>query len=193
MNIQQAIRRYRIRQGVGFSLMVFGALFYFVSLLISLHRQAEKLAESEIFGHLGGLMQNLVADIYQITSPFIGFVWNNAPTLNQEKPLSYGNLLFLGLLGVMIVGKQLLLSARHLRGRVQAQLERLEEAQWRNSMQNGAATQVNANQIGHINFYQQSMPQSSNGDWWQRPWGIVGLSIIGGYIVAVLAKFTGMV
>lgn len=68
--------------------MVFGALFYFVSLLISLHRQAEKLAESEIFGHLGGLMQNLIAAIYQITSPFIGLVWSNAPTLNQEKPLS---------------------------------------------------------------------------------------------------------
>lgn len=193
MNIQQAIRRYRIRQGVGLSLMVFGALFYFVSLLISLHRQAERLAESEIFGHLGAVMQNLVAEIYQITSPFIGFVWSNAPTLNQEKPLSYGNLLFLGLLGVMIVGKQLLLSAKHLKGRVQVQLERLEEAQWRNSMQNGTATQVNANQIGHINFYQQSMPSSSNSDWWQRPWGIVGLSIIGGYIVAVLAKFTGMV
>lgn len=193
MNIQQAIRRYRIRQGVGLSLMVFGALFYFVSLLSSLHRQAEKLAESEIFGHLGGLMQNLVADIYQITSPFIGVVWNNAPTLSQEKPLSYGNLLFLGLLGVMIVGKQLLLSARHLRGRVQVQLERLEEAQWRSSMQNGGATQVNANQIGQINFYQQSMPPSPSGDWWQRPWGIVGLSIIGGYIVAVFAKLTGMV
>lgn len=193
MNIQQAIQRYRRRQGAGFSLMVLGALFYLVSSLIFLHQQAEMLAGTKIFGHLGGLMQNLVADIYQVTSPYIGFVWNNAPTLSQENPLSYGNLLFLGLLGVMIVGKQLLLSAKHLKGRVQVQLERLEEAQWRSSMQNGVATQVNANQIGQINFYQQSMPPSPSSDWWQRPWGIVGLSIIGGYIVAVLAKLTGMV
>jgi hypothetical protein len=68
------------------------------------------------------------------------------------KPLSYGNLLFFGLLGVMIIGKQILLSASQPKRRVQVQLERLEEAQWRNSMQNGAATQLNANQIGQINF-----------------------------------------
>lgn len=139
------------------------------------------------------VVQNLVADVYQATSPYIGFVWEHAPTLSQENPLSYGNLLFFGLLGVMIIGKQILLSASQLKRRVQVQLERLEEAQWRNSMQNGAATQLNANQIGQINFYQQSMPPSPSGDWWQRPLGIVGLSIIGGYVVAILAKFTGMV
>ncbi len=43
-------------------------------------------------------MQNLVADVYQVTSPYIGFVWEHAPTLSQENPLSYGNLLFFGLL-----------------------------------------------------------------------------------------------
>ncbi|AUG10933.1 hypothetical protein [Pseudomonas sp. S09G 359] len=193
MNIQQAIRRYRIRQAVGFSLMVFGALFYLVSSLIFLHHQAEILASTKIFGHLGGVVQNLVADVYQTTSPYIGFVWEHAPTLSQENPLSYGNLLFFGLLGVMIIGKQIFLSASQLKRRVQVQLERLEEAQWRNSMQNRAATEVNANQIGQINFYQQSMPPSPSGDWWQRPLGIVGLSIIGGYVVAILAKFTGMV
>lgn len=173
--------------------MVFGALFYLVSSLNFLHHQAEVLASTKIFGHLGGVVQNLVADVYQATSPYIGFVWEHAPTLSQENPLSYGNLLFFGLLGVMIIGKQILLSASQLKRRVQVQLERLEEAQWRNSMQNGAATQVNANQIGQINFYQQSMPPSPSGDWWQRPLGIVGLSIIGGYVVAFLAKFTGMV
>lgn len=193
MNIQQAIRRYRIRQGVGITLTVCGALIYLVSSLIFLHQQAEKLAGTTIFGHLGGGVQNLIADVYQATSPYIGFVWKYAPTLSQENPFSYGNLLFFGLLGVMIVGKQFLLSASQLKRRVQVQLERLEEAQWRNSMQNGTAIQVNANQIGQINFYQQSMPPSPSGDWWQRPWGIVGLSIIGGYIVAVLAKLTGMV
>jgi hypothetical protein len=193
VNIQQAIRRYRIRQAVGFSLMVFGGLFYLVSSLIFLHHQAEILASTKIFGHLGGVVQNLVADVYQTTSPYIGFVWEHAPTLSQENPLSYGNLLFFGLLGVMIIGKQIFLSASQLKRRVQVQLERLEEAQWRNSMQNRAATEVNANQIGQINFYQQSMPPSPSGDWWQRPLGIVGLSIIGGYVVAILAKFTGMV
>lgn len=173
--------------------MVFGGLFYLVSSLIFLHHQAETLASTKFFGQLGGVVQNLVADVYQVTSPYIGFVWKYAPTLSQENPLSYGNLLFFGLLGVMIIGKQILLSASQLKRRVQVQFERLEEAQWRNSMQNGTATQVNANQIGQINFYQQSMPPSPSGDWWQRPWGIVGLSIIGGYIVAVLAKLTGMV
>ena len=95
--------------------MVFGALFYLVSSLIFLHHQAEILASTKIFGHFGGVVQNLVADVYQVTSPYIGFVWEHAPTLSQEKPLSYGNLLFFGLLGVMIIGKQILLSAPGVR------------------------------------------------------------------------------
>ncbi|WP_338495792.1 hypothetical protein V5F23_17155 [Pseudomonas sp. WP18] len=193
MNIQQAIHRYRMRQVAGVTLLLGGALFYLTSSLLFLHHQAEMLAGSRIFGHLAWEVQNFIADVYQATSPFIGIVWSHAPTLSQEDPLSYGNLLFLGLPGVMIIGKQLLLSAKHLKSRVQRQLERLEEAQWRSSMQSGAATQINANQIGQINFYQQQMPPTPNSDWWQRPWGIVGLSIVGGYIVAVMAKLTGMV
>jgi hypothetical protein len=96
--------------------MVFGALFYLVSSLIFLHHQAEILASTKIFGHLGGVVQNLVADVYQATSPYIGFVWEHAPTLSQENPLSYGNLLFFGLLGVMIIGKQILFPLANSRG-----------------------------------------------------------------------------
>jgi hypothetical protein len=117
------------------------------------------------------------------------------PTINQTDPFTYGNLLFLGLVGVMIVGKQLVLAGRRLKARIQRQIDRVEDLQWRNSMMQSrgvADTTISASTIERVNVFQQPMPPSPEGEWWTRPWGIIGLSIISGYIVAVMAKLTGM-
>lgn len=39
--------------------------------------------------------------------------------------------------------------------------------------------------IGQVSVFQQPMPPSPEGEWWARSWGIIGLSIISGYIVAL--------
>ncbi|OFW74427.1 MAG: hypothetical protein A2W44_09125 [Acinetobacter sp. RIFCSPHIGHO2_12_41_5] len=80
------------------------------------------------------------------------------------------------------------MSDRHLRQRVGRQLERIEELQWRQSAHSQTAVQ----QASPVNYAQASMPSAGERDWWQEPWGAVGLSIISGYAVAVLAKLTGM-
>lgn len=195
MNIQQAITRSQIQRCAGGGLLFSGALFYFVSLLMALYRSAVGMQESAMLRPLGAMIQNFIANVYEVTAPFIGFVWRNVPTLTQADPFTYGNLLFLGLVGVMIVGKQLLVTGQRLRARIQRQIDRVEDMQWRNSMmQNGATAgaAISANTIGQINIYQQPMPPNPEGEWWTRPWGIIGLTIISGYIVAVLAKLTGM-
>ncbi|MHC8305952.1 YniB family protein [Pseudomonas sp. PB3P13] len=195
MNIQQAVRRSRTQRGVGGILLIGGALFYFVSLLMALYRTAESMSHSLFLAQVGAKIQSFIFALYQITEPYIGFVWRNVPTLNQADPFNDGNLLFLGLIGVMIVGKQLMLSGRRLKARIQRQIDRVEEMQWHNSMMTGGATagtQVSAGVIEQMNIYQQPMPPSPDGEWWTRPWGVLGLSIIGGYVVAVLAKLTGM-
>lgn len=189
MNIDQAIIKSRIQRVAGTTIMLGGTLFYFVALLLFLYRHAEKMSSSQYLWRLAAMVQNFVAGIYNATHSYIGFFWDHAPTLNQDDPFSYGNLLFLGLVGFMITGKQLVLSGRYLKRRVERQMERIEEMQWRRSAQ----IHVAAHHVDQANYYQESMPSAGDKDWWQEPWGVVGLSIISGYSVAILAKLTGMV
>lgn len=192
MNIQQAILKSRIQLGVGAVLVVGGMLFYTVAGLLFLHHTGQKMAESKLLWQLGVSLQNLVAGIYQGTSPYLDFVWRYAPRLSQEDPFSFGNLLCLGLFGIMMVGGQLIGDGRRLKGRVRRQLERIEEYEWRRARQGGSGTVVNARDVGVININQEAMPPSTEKEWWERPLGILALAIVGGYIVAVLAKLTGM-
>ncbi|HFK4647152.1 TPA: hypothetical protein ACG0MY_000080 [Serratia marcescens] len=153
------------------------------------------MSDSDLFWRLGHIVQNFIATLYELTAPYIGFVWRNVPTITQADPFTYGNLLFLGFVGVMIVGKQLTLAGRRLQVRIQRQIEHVEEMRWRDSMmQNRASvgTVISTKSVGQINIFQQPMPLNSGSNWWTRPWGVIGLSIISGYFVAVLAKLTGM-
>jgi hypothetical protein len=195
MNIKQAVTLSLVQRGVGRGLLFSSALFYFVSLLMAIYRTAQSVSGSDLFWRLGHVVQNFIATLYELTAPYIGFVWRNVPTINQADPFSYGNLLFLGFVGVMIVGKQLTLAGRRLQARIQRQIEHVEEIRWRDSMmQNRASvgTVISAKSIEKINIFQQPMPPIPEGRWWTRPWGVIGLSIISGYIVAALAKLTGM-
>lgn len=195
MNIQQAITKSQIQRGAGALLLFGGTLFYVVSVLMAIYRTAQSWNGNPLLWRLGSAIQDLIASVYQMTSPYIDFVWRNVPTLDQEDPFTYGNLLFLGLLGVMIVGKQLVLYGRRLRARIQRQIDRVEDQQWRSSMtlnNTPSGTAIAATTIGQMNLHQHTMPPSPDGDWWTRPWGMLGLSIISGYIVAVIAKLTGM-
>lgn len=188
MDIEQAVYKSRAQRVAGWAFLTIGALFYFVALLLFLYNHAKQMAHSQYLWQLGRMLQNFVAGIYQATQPYIGLFWDHAPTLNANDPFSYGNLLFLGLVGLMMTGKQLNQSGKYLRRRIDRHLERLEELQWRDS----ARAELALQREGQVNFYQVLMPSTGERDWWQEPWGIIGLSIVSGYAVAVLAKITGM-
>lgn len=189
MNIEIAVFKSRVQRVAGWIFLTVGALFYFVALLLFLYNHAKQMAQHQLFWQLGHMLQNLVAGIYQATQPYIGFFWAHAPTLKADDPFSYGNLLFLGLVGLMMTGKQLNQSGKYLRRRIARHLERLEELQWRDS----ARAELAMQREGQVNYYHVSMPSAGERDWWQEPWGIIGLSIVSGYVVAVLAKLTGMI
>lgn len=193
MNIQQAIVRSRTQRTAGGVLLLSGSLFYFVSLLMALYHAAVAATHIPMLRPLGGTIQNLIAAVYETTAPYIGFVWRNVPTINQADPFTYGNLMFLGLIGVMILGGQLRIAGRRLHARINKQLEKVEDLQWRQSMMSGAtSSSISASTINQLNVFQQPMPPSSDEKWWTRPWGVIGLGIVSGYVVAVLAKMTGM-
>ena len=174
-------------------MLLAGSLFYFVSLLMALYHAAVAATHIPMLRPLGGTIQNLIAALYETTAPYIGFVWRNVPTVNQADPFTYGNLIFLGLVGVMILGGQLRIAGKRLHARINKQLEKVEDLQWRQSMMSGAASSsISASTINQLNVFQQPMPPSSDEKWWTRPWGVIGLGIVSGYVVAVLAKMTGM-
>lgn len=195
MNIQQAISKSRLYIWGGRALVITSSAFYFVALLLLLHRVGQEMSQMTFMYQAGFMLQNFVAHIYEVTSPFIGYVWRYAPDLNRHEVFSYGNLWFLGLLGLMLTGKQLVATGLILRRRVQKQLDRMEEWQWRRSMEGGAAasTTINSESIGQVNVYQQPMPEGPDRSWWKEPLGSIGISIFTGYLVSVLAKITGMV
>ncbi|MQG91110.1 YniB family protein [Pseudomonas sp. MN1F] len=193
MNIHQALIRSRLQTGGGGLMIVSGGTYYFISLLMALYRSAQAMNDTPLV-QLGAMIQSAVAALYQLTAPYLGFVWHSVPTLNQADLLTYDNLLFLGFLGVIIVGKQLMLAGRRLRERIRQILKHTEDLRWQQSVMRGSGgVSINADSVAQVNIYQQTMPPNPGGEWWTRPWGILGLSIIGGYLVAVLAKLTGMV
>jgi len=176
-------------------MIISGGAYYFISLLMALYHSAQAMNDT-VFWQLGAMVQNAVAALYEVTAPYLGFVWRSVPTLNQADLLTYGNLLFLGFLGVIIVGKQLMLSGRRLRERTKRAIKDIEELRWRQSMMSDGSlggVSISADTVAQVNIYQQTMPPNPAGEWWTRPWGMAGLSIISGFVVAVLAKLTGMV
>lgn len=195
MNIQQAISKSRLYIWGGRSLVIISSAFYFIALLLLLYKVGQEMSQMTFMYQAGFMLQNFVSRIYEVTSPFIGYVWRYAPDLNRHEIFSYGNLWFLGLLGLMLTGKQLVATGLTLRRRVQKQLDRMEEWQWRRSMEGGAAasTTINSESIGQVNVYQQPMSEGPDKSWWKEPLGSIGISIFTGYLVSVLAKITGMV
>lgn len=193
MNIQQAINKSRILRVIGCTILAGGALFYFVTILMTAYDLGVAMQESKILWKPGTLLQNLINHIYQITASYIGFVWRNVPRINHTDLLAHSHLMFMGLVGAMIVGGQLNIAGKRLRDRINKQIEKVEEMRWCQSMLEGTnRAAVTAKTIGQVNIYQQPMPPSSQDNWWTRPWGVIGLGIISGYVVAVLAKQTGM-
>ncbi|MCU8980408.1 hypothetical protein OE505_06565, partial [Pseudomonas aeruginosa] len=67
MNIQQAVTRSRIQRGVGGALLLGGATFYFVSLLMAVYRTAQAMSDSALLWRLGAMIQNSIAAVYQTT------------------------------------------------------------------------------------------------------------------------------
>lgn len=195
MNIKQAILRSRLQILFGYSMLVSGYLFYFLTLVMMIYRLAVDLNNSSsVFNKVGYVLASIIASLYEATAPYIGFVWRNVPTLNHEDPLSSKNLALLGFLGLMITGKQLVLEGKRLRTRIKRHAQRLEELQWDQAMRESTvpSPSVFIKKIDRADFYQQVIPPSKEKDWWTRPWGGVGLAIVSGYSVAVLAKITGM-
>lgn len=195
MNIQQAIRKSRLYIWGGRTLVVASSAFYFVALLLFLYRAGQEMSRMTFLSQVGATLQNFVAQIYEATSPFIGLVWRYAPELNKNEIFAYGNLWFLGLLGLILTGKQLVATGTILHGRIQKQLDRVEEWRWRRSIESVdvLSATIKARDVGQINIYQQPMPQGSDMAWWKEPLGAIGVSIVAGYAVSVLAKLTGMV
>ncbi|MFJ4053189.1 hypothetical protein ACIPZC_06935 [Pseudomonas sp. NPDC089743] len=193
MKISEAIFRYRTYYVLGYSMWTGTLLMYSVSAISFIYWQSVELENSPIFGHLLHVIGQLAYSIFSTTYPYTSVFWDHALTISQTNPLSYGNLALLGLVGVAMLGIQIIKAARSLRQRVRSELRHAEQAGWRAAPQQGNSTTINATQIGQVNVYNQALPPApKEGGWFNRPLVKWALGILASYLVAVLVKLTGM-
>lgn len=192
MTLNEAIFRYRAFYVTGYALKIGTLLLYVVSALSFLYWQARELSDALIGGHFFWMLSEAVLKLYQVTAPYIGLVWKCALPISQTDPFSYGNLGMLGLLAVAMLGSYLTKAGRALKTRVKRELEKLEEAGWRASSQSSTCTTTNAIHIAQLNILNLQLPEAPPDSRMKRilKWA---LGIFSAYLVAVLAKLTGMV
>jgi xanthosine utilization system XapX-like protein len=193
MKISEAILRYRIYYMLGYAMWLGTLLVYAVSFLTFVYWQGVELGGLPGFGIIFQAMGKLAYSVFAATYPYTSFIWDHALTINQGDPLSYGNLALLGLVGVAMLGVQIIKMARSLRSRVKAALRRAEESGWRTAPQQGFSTTINATQVAQVNVYNQALPTNSkDSGWLDRPLVKFALGILASYLVAILVKLTGV-
>lgn len=192
MKISEAILRYRICYVLGYTMWLGTLLMYVASFLTFVYWQGIELGHVLVVGRLFQSMSKIAYTVFEATYPYTSLIWDHAITINQAEPLSYSNLGMVGLLGVALLGIQILRMARSLRSRVKGELQRVEEASWSHQTQ-GNTTTINAAQIGQVNVHNHSLPPDSKAlGWFDRPLVKWALGILASYIVAVLIKLTGV-
>jgi hypothetical protein len=161
-----------------------GWIIGFSSLMLmfmSLAKQLYALTQGSSFP-LFLLVRNAVVWIYEKTS-ILSFLWRFAPTLSYPDIFVEMNWKFAALLCCFILGATLTDSGRNLLRRIHAAQQKAEEKRWEQSI-NGEPDRRNT-----LLIEIKAQPQDN---WYTRPVGVITLAVIGGYLVNVLSKLTGL-
>lgn len=193
MIITDAIARYRLYFALGYAMKIGTILLYLVSFVKYVYMQGVAQRGAIGIGHLFQVMGDFAYSIIAATYPYTSVLWNHALVIDQTDILSYGNMGMLGLVGVALLSNQIIKIAKALRRQVNTEIRRLQRVGSRPSYSQGSTTTINAAQIAQINIYNQHLPSDPKSDWANRPLVKFALAILGAYLAAVLAKFTGMV
>lgn len=94
-----------------------------------------------------------------------------------------GNLKFLAVVGILILGVIMRDSGDYLFRRINEVKQKAEEKSWGRSLTDDASSN---------NILTIEISMESRDSWYARPEGIVALSVIGGYIVNVLSNLSGL-
>jgi hypothetical protein len=120
--------------------------------------------------------------IYNNTT-FLAPLWEFAPRLYFPNIFVEENLNFLFIIGLFLLGIIMRDSGLHLRRRIKEVKQRAEEKVWERSLSGEAS---------HNDVLAFEISLKSKDNWYTRPAGIIVLAIIGGYLVNILSKITGI-
>lgn len=138
--------------------------------------------DTSIFQAVSKLLNLGVVFVYQKTQ-FLSLLWEYAPELHYPEIFVEGNLKFAAVICAFILGMIMRDSGIHLSRRINKVRQRAEEKVWEQSL-TGEKSSTDTLRI--------EIPIESKDSWYTRPFGIITMAVIGGYIVNLLSNITGL-
>lgn len=182
MNIQEAQSKGKLYLTTGLIISFVAAVMMTMGSLLTIYNIA--IHNNAVMLHpLMNMISNLVAKIYEATS-WLSWLWNLAPLISFPNVFVPDNLGIASILSVFTIGIVMRDSGFSLLRRVNKVTQRAEEKRWENSLNGEPITSENIKKI--------EVAKDPKDTWYTRPAGIIALTVIGGYLVNLLSKVTGL-
>jgi hypothetical protein len=182
MSIGEALKQAKRQKQYGLVLMSIAFILFTFGLLKTMYWEVQ--ADQSIFRPITQLAGDLIVMIYENTQfLFFGWFWEISPGLDLRNILNKYNIEFLAVVSMLGFGSVLRDSGRKLSKRLNKVIERAQDRMWEREL---TGEQV------RTRIMQLEFTFENNERWHTRPLGILFLTIIGGYIVNVLSKLTGL-
>ncbi len=174
--LSKAIKKARLQRFLGWFILLTSGTLILMSLLLSLYNTS--INDTSAFKAISQGIATIIAIIYQKTQ-FMKFMWQYAPPLHYPDIFTIHNLKFLAILSSLVIGGIMRDSGNHLAQRINKAIKNAEERQWENSLTGEKQ-------------YNIDIVIKSKDSWYTRPFGIIGMAIVAGYIVNILSNISGL-
>jgi hypothetical protein len=165
---------------VGLVLMLVALVLLLMTLTLTVYQSTYN--DQSLLRGLANLVNRLAVAIYQKTQ-FLAPVWEIAPVFHFPDMLVEDNLKPLAILGVLILGVVMLDSGVNLKRRINRARRRADEKGWERDLAGETSGRIPT---------ELEISIESKDTWYTRPIGTIALAVIGGYLVNVLSKLSGL-
>lgn len=179
MKLSEAIKKARRQKIIGWIVSLTSLILLSMSVVLYIYRILKE--DTSVFKSISESLVILINFIYQKTQ-FLSLLWSFAPNIHYPNIFVEDNLKFAAVLCAFILGIIMKDSGTYLTNRINKVRQKAEEKVWEKSL-TGETSSVDTLRI--------EIPIESKDNWYTRPFGIITMAIIGGYIVNFLSKLSG--
>ena len=180
MKLSEAIKKSKRQQSTGWAISLISFVLLLMSFALYIYHSSKN--DTSIFQAISKLLNQGVVFIYQKTQ-FVSLLWEYAPELHYPEMFVEANLKFAAVVCAFMLGIIMRDSGVHLSRRINRVRQRAEEKVWEQSL---------TGEISSADTLRIEIPIESKDSWYTRPFGIITMAVIGGYIVNVLSNITGL-
>ena len=181
MTLSEAIKKSKRQIFLGWVISSSSAVLLLMSLMLWLF-ESLKNDTSSFLSILSQLVVAVIVLIYEKTQ-FLSVLWYFAPTFHYPNIFVEENLKFAAIVCAFILGIIMKGSGVYLSKRINKARQRAEETVWEKSLTGEVSSADTLKVPIHI---------EAKDSWYTRPSGVITMAVIGGYIVNVLSKVTGL-